>query len=1408
MRRTGWNWAVLCGFAACLLSSGSAGAQTSGIEAPAGTLRLRAERLAADRFHFAERAAGTQNLVELGPLLETLRRDALIPTPEGAIAGTTAALELTARLPTAAAARLAEQQHAEAEAAWQQWQLTPQLEELQHYCRKYGHTPRGLSGWLRLALWLRDERQWTLSQVAWTAVAEHPQATPHWRSFARDRQREAQARLLGAADGTPAAQPTHSRPGAIAAWSHQQPLPAPLRTPWEHWLNDMRGHGALPFPAARPLLLDRHVYWRTPTGLQACDLQSGENLWQVGFDDWNWLERTPGYLESVNFRQAFLDQLGRHLVADTVQGRLSGDEARIYLVQDPRSSMERTATTGQWPVSASRELNREPDNQLAAYERATGKLAWRIGGTSAGPSYPLANQFFCGPPLVVDQTLYVVGQQASELQLLAIRADRGELLWKVVLGDLPRTIGQDPARQRIACTPVWLRGQILCPTASGALVAVDPLTRRIDWAWRYGVAARQSGNRARGENTTYLPDHWWEGWRELCLLHEADRLVLASPETDELHQWQISRHAARWSIPRRQGLFALSAGTAGIVICEPFAIRLHDWNSGQLLWRTEIEELAGAAVIAGDRVIVPTRSGRFPTLALADGALHSDHFAGRQQAPGELAGLVPAAHGWLTNSFEGLTYWPDLQVEAAQFAALRPTSETPPATRIAAAQHHLTNDRWSAGLEWLGTLDTQAAQTLRRDLLLGELSPSPARWRTVAADLLAYDSKEPNFDDVSATLAIAAAAGAAGDRDAAVQLLVEALARTPRYGRIPLEPPQRRVRPDLALAGALADQLRQDAADQPRTQNLLRELWQTARSASDPFSLATLADQWQPLTLTDDLLRSVDRAPFLGQSLLAVELRWLRAAEVLPADKLADIQLRLSSELRTAGFDTEAREYERLIASRAGRWDAAAHATAPPVKQHYAPWSGRKPAIERVRERNETVHYFPVPLDVDSSPFFDRLDVTIERQGRRVRFGGGGHPGTWEVHLPSSPSAFRYLQQHVAGWGRGRILVLRVGFELFGLAPVDERGEPAARVLWHLDTLGGGNVSSERLRLEVAPAIPGVRDDEYRVLDGFGQTVAQTGPVRHDFLCYVERGELVSVDLLTGLRRWSRQLLPAGALLGGDEESVLIWVPEQQLVQQIRAIDGLLLAEIPCDVSPDSVLRWSGSRVWYYRKHHDKRLLVCRDLTTQQDVWQRELLAQAAATAVDGVHLAVVNPTASLEIVHGLTGTVLAKLDVADIPARIERIMTSRDAHTWFLAISERVPQQAGLQMAQLRSGYRAPFVTGPLVAVDRDTLTVRWQRPLQAEPFASEQPKSPPVLMQVYKQPPEDLQAGQITDGIVRLIDKETGQLVFEHRSPDLVGYAAMSADAVSGVVHLALERDTFHLWYRPRPPAPALPD
>src|SRR5690606_11641885 len=114
-------------------------------------------------------------------------------------------------------------------------------------------------------------------------------------------------------------------------------------------------------------------------------------------------------------------------------------------------SAEQMTSEFNWPASRGRPAAKEPHNFLAAYRLQDDKLAWRIGGRAEGETYPFANMHFCGHPLVVDDLLYVIAQRETELQLLAIRADRGELVWKLVLGDTPRPLSSDPARQRIAC---------------------------------------------------------------------------------------------------------------------------------------------------------------------------------------------------------------------------------------------------------------------------------------------------------------------------------------------------------------------------------------------------------------------------------------------------------------------------------------------------------------------------------------------------------------------------------------------------------------------------------------------------------------------------------------------------------------------------------------------------------------------------------------------------------------------------------------------------------------------------------------------------------------------------------------------------------------------------------------------
>lgn len=1409
--------AVGCLWAA---GAGSVFAQSSETASAAAALHFRSERSSNERYRSAEQAATLGQIGPVGQWLSGLDPAELILTDDGVVSAHLAAERLLARVTREQAALLLLQQEPRAESAWRHWEAEPTLDRLQDFCRDFGTTRRGLDGWLQLALRLRDGSRWSLAYSAWEQVARHPAASLRQQELANRGLQEAGEQLDTSSQNSsssvtvtvdnPQPQASVTRPGGTAAWSFPTPLPGTLQGYWYDWVQEMQGHGVAVWPARRPVVIGSELYLRTPTDLLALDLQTGAERWRNRLEDWSGIERTPGHLDSANFRLSFLDQLGRQLVADTISGGIASDAERLFVIQEGRSATERLPLSGPWPINAGRDAVQDPQNSLTAYDRATGNRLWQVGGTSFGSTYPLGNLFWCGPPLVQDDLLYVIGQQQSELQLLVLRADRGELVWRITLGDVPRSLGADPARQRIACTPVWSQGRLYCPTAVGALVAVDPLTRSIAWARRYHVVSRDQGHRPRGENTAYLPDHWWSGWMAVDISIQQDRLCLVSPESDRLQQFSTTDGRLLWSQPRQQGLYLIAADTRGPIVQSAHALRQHDWQTGTVRWETAVPGMTGRGVLTDDRVTVPTRDAGLPSVSLSDGALHVDALSQREFAGRGLGNLVDGKSLWLTASFEGISAWRDLVAEARQLA--EPSEVATSEFILQQVRHHLTRGRPDLAREQLEQFQKQLPESLPEAdglmfaIWLAELRQSPERWRDLQAELSDRLPDLSPLQMVQTQQALALAAGSQQPVDAA-RLLLSALKQAPRDRELALSGGQRHVRADLALVGELANQLAEPPAIANAVLQELRQVWQAAVDG-DPFALPRLAELLRSLPAADELLIGLGRAPFLGQSLLAVELRLLSAAGRVSDTAASQLQTQLIQQLEQAGFATEAREYQREFAAHSAVNTAEAQTPSIPVPRTESNWGARTPVVERMKERNDSVHYFAVPFDHDSSPFFDRLEMAIERQGRRVRFGGGGHAGTWDVTLPPSPSSFRYLQQHVTAWGRGRVIVLRVGFELFGMTPVDERGEPSAQILWHLDMLGGGTLSPEQLRLEISPGISGIRDDDYRVLNGFGRIVGQVGPVRPGFLCYTEKGRLVCIDLWTGLRNWSRENQPPGTLLTGDDEVVILWQPAERLVTWVRAIDGALLGQRECLASTDDLFKLSGRHLWSTPTLQGERRLVCTDLATGAEQWQQPLAAGTAVCQLAGHQLGILEPSGQFERRHALTGLLLGTTELAELPPSLDRIVMTHDSRNWYLAVSERVAQHAALQQIQLRNGYRTPFLNGRLYAISRESGTIEWTRPLELEPFSWDQPRAAPVLMQIFKQQPPDAMVGQLAEGVVRLIDKQSGRVLFEHRNQDLSGYATLASDAPNGVVTLSLERETIRLRYRPRPPAPALPN
>ncbi|HET6424557.1 MAG TPA: PQQ-binding-like beta-propeller repeat protein, partial [Planctomycetaceae bacterium] len=629
------RWLTLC----CLWVStaGVFAAEPPANESGVGGLRLRSSRAGDTWQQELQRAGFTSEAIpRLQPLLEQAR-DQFLNSDGVSVTGGQLVDQWLQAAPLEQWERWDTSIRNEAQVAWKRWEDSRDEAALRQFLQAYGSSRLGLTGWKALARTSMDEARWDHAAAGLEHVRQHRaasvsdliQATMELvavrvrQNRVRDAQRLAtsQSELLanqsvrwgGQSQPTAAVLKSllpneplpeavvSSRPSTSPRSKHPIVLPEELRTYWPEWRRDYRAEGAWLNPIAEPLIVGDRVIVQTIAGLECYPLTEGkEKPWRVAHDDWRRMLAQAEKWGSREWRGQVLDQLVRRESADSVLGRISSDGQRVFAVTGGVGSELDRLIPAKTSNPSPREDASTPghiENRLSAYDVETGELLWQLGGPSSGPTYRFAQMFFCGPPTIVDGTLYVVAQQDTELQLVAIDATRGEGLWSTVLGDVPRSLSSDPARQRTACPVIWDDGLLIAATANGAVVAVDALTHAPRWAHRYPTTPRDALMRPREQNTNFQPDPWWDAWREARLQVVGDALVFVSPESQRLHVIDRRVGTPRWTIARDDALWLTGATETQVQVAGPHHVAAFQIENGTSVWRTAIADSGGRPLL-------------------------------------------------------------------------------------------------------------------------------------------------------------------------------------------------------------------------------------------------------------------------------------------------------------------------------------------------------------------------------------------------------------------------------------------------------------------------------------------------------------------------------------------------------------------------------------------------------------------------------------------------------------------------------------------------------------------------------------------------------------------------------------------------------------------------------------------
>jgi outer membrane protein assembly factor BamB len=402
-------------------------------------------------------------------------------------------------------------------------------------------------------------------------------------------------------------------------------------------------------PCVHPLVIDGVVIVRTIEFTRAIELRTGTRLW----------ESAPGlYLEadlnveaggrSPAVSRQIQGVVWQRVFGDLNRGTMSSDGRYLFSVEESGPAFTSIDNTNDRANPNAPQTPPARANRLAAYDLRTGKWAWEFGGRAGelGP-LPLNDIYFLGAPLPIGRRLYCLAEAGSEIRLLAIeqretgagknREVNAELVWSQPLVCAGSPISRDSSRRTSAATVSYADGILVCNTDAGYVIGVNLTSQSLMWAYRYGSQSRPPfpGPFPRPQPP---PNSRQTDWFDYAAAISAGKVVITPLGSGEIHCLNLVDGSVAWKKPRGDGLYVAGIVDRRVLVVGRGSVHALNLKDGSPAWRSpaKIDVPSGRGVIAGNRLLVPTRTDGIAVLDVATGALVTKTKVPGGRRPGNL----------------------------------------------------------------------------------------------------------------------------------------------------------------------------------------------------------------------------------------------------------------------------------------------------------------------------------------------------------------------------------------------------------------------------------------------------------------------------------------------------------------------------------------------------------------------------------------------------------------------------------------------------------------------------------------------------------------------------------------------------------------------------------------------------
>ncbi|WP_425398452.1 PQQ-binding-like beta-propeller repeat protein [Aeoliella sp.] len=1150
---------------------------------------------------------------------------------------------------------------------------------------------------------------------------------------------------------------------------------------------------------ASPIAVGNYVIVRTPSNLVAVDFNTGRRVWETRGE--SVAEDTGTFnlpIGGEGDQGVALEALEQRLWVDSVYGALSSDGDRVYAIRNLESIKLRSNMRFRLQLLRRNGNDyEEPGNTLTAYDlRTEGKRLWEINGES---NEELSGCFFLGAPIAVGDTLCVLAEFANSIHLLQLDSETGRLLWKQPLANLERSVVFDIGRRLAGATPSYAGGLVLCPTGAGSVVAVDPVKRSLEWAFRFEVdedLATRTTSGWQQQFGAYQPTLATR-WQRNRVIANGDSLLVTAPECNQLYCLDTQTGEKRWAIER--GDYDYLAGITrnhAIAVAGDY-ISLIDLKTGKTNSDSRIDlpsdlTVAGLGVLTEDALMLPLSGNQVGVVNLASGKFERV-LALRE---GESVGNLVYHRGALVSqSATSLTRFDQMTLLREQLAQNE--------------QNGVSNAntlRIQGELAW-GDGDLDEAIRLLLEAYQMDSEDSLVKMRLTMALVTGLRKDYPRYREHSDLLA---------------SLSTDTRQRLQLY-RFNVEGSLASSDPEVAYEYAreiylIDPEAMLDRADGHRVQS---ERWFAARLNQ----IWNLADEPLRKTIADDVDRWLEEAQTdHSTSDLARLVRYFGG---IPAGRAASLQL--ADEYVVAQRFAEA---ELLLLQSAEDSPDVSMSEIHAQVAALVPGLESSDALEQHYQSRSTWPDGKVETAVETGRVPSTATRTINRSIRSRNYGrllveprSCGLPTNGPVTLALSYGN----QNQLFAWNQFGEVTHGIQMQFVALQNSNTNSELNCVRFGHFAVLGAGDqvavVDLRQGELEEGPLLwssPASSRSNRRTLRAVqigGRTVIRSVPTKGDsegptgeFCSGTPRGvvlrnedQLCCYGTVDGELLWERRDMPTDGAAFGDSEFLFLKADGEATGVVLSMIDGSTQGEWQ---NPEGkTILTHGRSVVVTQLRAGRRLVRMVDVLDGTVLAERSYSGSATQPVVSDNLVVVMEPTGELEAVDATTGKVQFAVKL-EAERQLETIHLLPSDDTLFVATNTRSSAQHNTSGNQALDS--APIITGHVYALDAATGEPRWSRPasVRGQGLWRMQPTASPALVFISRQ--ETRQGGN-QGGNTRLLvlDKRTGRSLIredELRDPDTAPWTMLIDHAAEPTVSIDLRHTLVTLRFTdaPRPPEP----